>query len=1381
MSIGNWVRGWKRSQAPKTIRRPRLGMESLEDRTTPAITAVVNAGVLTVSLSGNDNVTVGGHSATGTDVGVVAGNFPQQVFSGITGIVVNDTSGGTATNQRVGFDTVGGASRIAITGSVSVTGIEEISLNSISLPMSASNVTFSGARVVNTINSLPQLSSSGTISITAAGTGDAIGTAANPIRIAANGLHLTTNTTGGNGNQYFDLGGSANFVNVDVSLVGAINAGSGTVTLNNGEFFGVGNASDYGDSTTFNVGAAGILTLGGTETIGGLTGSGIVGGGGQGNTTAIIGGGNVSSSFSGTIVNVTPGNTQGATLSLTKIGTGGLTLTNANTYTGGTTIRNGQIQFSNSSALGTGTVTLVDANTVSGSNPTLLSTGATNLTVANNIVVGSPGQFGFLGSAGDATGSVNYTGTITLNQTMSILAGTSSTSGTRFTGRITGNGGVTVLGQTATRVAILDNPAATNDFTGAVTFGNDVILQLTQTSGAGQIPDTATVNFSTAGATLRLFIINETIAALNGGIGAVEATGTSGGLSVLTVGGGNTSGAFGGILRNGSNGVLQIVKTGTGTQTLSGDNTYTGTTTISGGTLQVGAGGTTGSLGTGAITNNGTFAVNRSNNLFVGNTIGGSGNLVKSGTGTVILTANNTYAGTTTINVGGIQVGSNGTTGTLGTGAVVNNAFLNFNRSDAHTVANAISGTGQLAQTGAGILTLTGANAYTGATQIESGRTLRVGNGGTTGTVGTGGIFNGGIIVFDRSDTLTVAANIIQGNLVRQEGTGTTILTGANTYTGTTTITVGTLQIGNGTAGNSLGSGAVTNNGSLVFNRTGNYTVANAISGSGSMNFLQNGTKSLTGTVSLNGTVTSSGGGTLLVNGTIANGSAATDVTTSGSSVIGGFGTIQGATVVTSGGSLLPGDANTVGTLNTGNVTFNAGSFFGVKMTGFQVSDSLNVTGTVNLGGATLFAIETPAALAPHFIITNDGNDPIVGTFAGLPEGATFIGDNGKPFLISYVGGDGNDVTLTPETLPTRLLATGPGTGSGLLFSVNAGQYGNPQNVSLIPGFTGEIRVARVDVNGDGTADLVAGSGPGGSRIRIISGTDNSTVIADFNAFPGFGGGVYVAGGDLNGDGFEDLVVTGDGADAFSGPVANGLGVRIYSGATLTGSNPPLLANFNGLASLSGAQGEGANVRLGGRPAVADVNGDARPDVLISAGNGGGPRVVIWPAQAFFTASSGQPPVNPIANLFVFESTQRGGAFLTAGDLNGDGFADIAVGGGPGGGPRVRTVNSFLMLGLPNLEAVNLDDPTNLANGLVLNNFFAGDGNSRGGVRVAMRDADIDGFGDLVTASGTNEQSQIRIYSDVSVNAAFGSSNEPSSPQVIDPFSAVLPGGVWIG
>jgi fibronectin-binding autotransporter adhesin len=98
----------------------------------------------------------------------------------------------------------------------------------------------------------------------------------------------------------------------------------------------------------------------------------------------------------------------------------------------------------------------------------------------------------------------------------------------------------------------------------------------------------------------------------------------------------------------------------------------------------------------------------------------------------------------------------------------------------------------------AGTLILTGANAYTGATTISAG-TLQIGNGGTAGALNTGSaITNDGTLAFNRSDTLTQGthfASVISGSgAVTQAGAGTLILSGANNYTGATTISAGTLQ-----------------------------------------------------------------------------------------------------------------------------------------------------------------------------------------------------------------------------------------------------------------------------------------------------------------------------------------------------------------------------------------------------------------------------------------------------------------------------------------------------------------------------------------------------------------------------------------------------------
>ena len=262
---------------------------------------------------------------------------------------------------------------------------------------------------------------------------------------------------------------------------------------------------------------------------------------------------------------------------------------------------------------------------------------------------------------------------------------------------------------------------------------------------------------------------------------------------------------------------------GSGTTTLTGSNTYGGTTTISSGTLQVGNGGSSGSLGSGSVSNNGTLAINRSDAVTVSNAISGSGALVQSGAGTTTLTGNNSYAGTTTISSGTLQVGSGGTSGSLGFGSVINNSALTFNRSDAFSVAAPITGSGAVSQVGTGTTTLEAANTYTGLTKVSAG-TLALGAGGSLATNNS--------VQIDSGTKFDLAANSQSLKDVKANGTiagsGTMTVTGTLSGSGTVnadTVVTGTHSPGNSPGIQSFGGNLTYNTGAgILLQFTGNTT-----------------------------------------------------------------------------------------------------------------------------------------------------------------------------------------------------------------------------------------------------------------------------------------------------------------------------------------------------------------------------------------------------------------------------------------------------------------------------------------------------------------------------------------------------------------------------
>jgi fibronectin-binding autotransporter adhesin len=180
--------------------------------------------------------------------------------------------------------------------------------------------------------------------------------------------------------------------------------------------------------------------------------------------------------------------------------------------------------------------------------------------------------------------------------------------------------------------------------------------------------------------------------------------------------------------------------------------------------------------------------------------IGGSGGLVKSGAGTLILTGTNTYAGGTTIDAGTLRVGDGGTTGSV-TGDIANQGLLVFDRSDAFGFGGAITGAGSLVKTGAGTMTLTGAATQGGGTTVSAG-TLRIGAGGSLG--GNAIVSTGATLAFDRADAITHGGSIGGAGAILKQGAGTLTLTGNSSgFAGATSVQAGTLDLA-GTLGGTL-------------------------------------------------------------------------------------------------------------------------------------------------------------------------------------------------------------------------------------------------------------------------------------------------------------------------------------------------------------------------------------------------------------------------------------------------------------------------------------------------------------------------------------------------------------------------------------------------
>ncbi|WP_164483790.1 MULTISPECIES: autotransporter domain-containing protein [unclassified Polaromonas] len=416
---------------------------------------------------------------------------------------------------------------------------------------------------------------------------------------------------------------------------------------------------------------------------------------------------------------------------------------------------------------------------------------------------------------------------------------------------------------------------------------------------------------------------------------------------------------------------------------------------------------------------------------------GGSVAITKTGAGTTILSGDNKYSGGTTISAGTLQLGNGLASGSI-TGNVNNNGTLAFNRNNTLTFSGLISGTGSVHQIGTGTTILSGNNTYNGGTTIATG-TLQLGNGLASGSI-TGNVANDGTLAFNRNDSALNLLGVISGSgSVRQIGTGTTILSGDNSYTGGTTITAGTLQVGNGGTSGSI-TGNVLNNAALAFNRSDAYMAANSISGTGTLTQNGAGNLILTGASIYTG-ATSVNAGTLSVNGSITS---ATTVNSGGA--LGGNGSVGNVNVL-AGGTLAPG--NSIGTLTVnGNLTFAPGSVYRVETDAAGNADRVNVVGapgTLTINGGTVdvqAGAGNYARNTRYTILTSTG--ATTGAFTGVTSNLAFL----TPSL-SYLSG-GVVLKLAEDTPYSTVAQTSNQASTANYLNSFANTPGNAAAAALI-------------------------------------------------------------------------------------------------------------------------------------------------------------------------------------------------------------------------------------------------------------------------------------------------------------------------------------------